>query len=247
MPARLLRILPALAAAVAWAALPAGAAAEPVGEVVLVRNLVQGQPPGAAARPLAVGDGVDLGLAISTGRDSGAKLTFDPRGALSLGSETRVVIDRALVDRATGRGESALSLLAGSLRLALSRLFQGEVEIATPTAVIGVKGTDVRIDVSGPDGLTVVSVFAGEVEVRGKAGGAVRVPAGRRTVVARGMGPSPPGPLDAAGELLAAAAGGPAFTAPQQTAYPESPLLEGEVRFLPPRGPNDGVPPNPPR
>lgn len=230
--------IPALLTALLWAALPAAAAAEAVGEVVLVRNLVQGQPPGAAARPLGVGDGVDLGLAVSTGRDSGAKLTFDPRGALSLGSETRLVIDRAVVDRATGRAESALSVLAGSLRLALSRVFQGEVEVTTPTAVIGVKGTDVRVEVDGPDGLTVVSVFEGEVEVRGKAGGQVRVTAGRRTVVAPGRGPSPPGPFDAAGELLSAAAGGPAFTAPQQTAYPESPLLDGGADFGRPREPN---------
>jgi len=202
-----------------------------VGEVVLVRNQVRGQLGTAAPRPLAPGDGVALGLAISTGQQSAAKLTFDPRGALSLGAETRVVIDRAVVDRATGRAESALSVLTGSVRLALSRLFQGEVQVTTPTAVVGVKGTDVRVDVSGPDGLTVVSVFEGEVEVRGTAGGEVRVPAGRRTVVAPGMAPSPPGPIEPGDELLSAAAGGPAFTAPQDTVYPESPLLEGKAEF----------------
>ncbi|HEX9668335.1 MAG TPA: FecR family protein [Thermoanaerobaculia bacterium] len=217
----------------------AAAAAEPVGEVVLVRNEVRGQLAGGSARPLAAGDGLDLGLAITTGRSSGAKMTFDPRGALTLGSETRVVIDRTLVDRVSGRNESALSVLAGSVRLALSRLFQGEVEIATPTAVVGVKGTDVRIDVSGPDGLTIVSVLAGEVEVRGRAGGEVRVPAGRRTVVAPGMAPSPPGPLAPVDELLSAAAGGPAFTPPQRTVFPESPLLEGDACFAERCGPND--------
>src|SRR5215207_6589800 len=149
-------------------------AAQDVGDVVLVRNSVTGRPAGGSPRPLRPGDGVALGLTVATGADSALKMTFDPQGAMTFGERTQAVIDRALVDRATGRSDSALSVLAGSLRLALGRLFRGDVEVSTPTAVVGVKGTDVRIEVL-EGGLTIVSVVEGEVSVAGKAGGQVQV------------------------------------------------------------------------
>ena len=113
-----------------------------VGEVVLVRKVVQGTPPGGAAKPLAVGDGLALGLRVETGADSAAKMTFEPNGSLTLGSRAKVTLDAARVDSVTGRSESALSVLSGAVRLALGKLFHGDVALDTPTAVVGVKGTD---------------------------------------------------------------------------------------------------------
>jgi hypothetical protein len=190
-----------------------------VGEVVLVRNTVHGTAPGQAVRSLSVGDGLALGLRVETGVGSAAKMTFDPRGALTLGANARVTLDRATVDQATGRNESALSILAGSVRLALSKLFRGEVAIDTPTATVGVKGTDVWVEVDEPTGTTVVTVLEGEVSVRSKAGGEVAVQAGTRTVVASGQAPTPPAAVEPGSSTLSASAGGPAFTPPQE-AFP---------------------------
>ena len=67
------------------------ARAADVGEVVLVRNVVRGIPPGGSPAPLAVGHGVGLGLRVETGDDSAAKMTFDPHGALTLGSRANVL------------------------------------------------------------------------------------------------------------------------------------------------------------
>jgi hypothetical protein len=204
-------------------ALPAQAA--DVGEVVLVRNLVRGTAPGAAARPLSVGEGVVLGLRVETGADSGTKMTFDPSGSLTVGANTRATIDKAVVDRATGRSDSVLSVLAGTVRLALGKLFSGEVAVDTPTAVVGVKGTDLRVEVEEATGTTVVLVTEGEVSVRSKAGGEVTVRAGQRTLVARGQAPTPPSQIEPGSSTLSASAGGPAFNPPQETAFPETPLL----------------------
>jgi hypothetical protein len=216
---------------------PAAFAAD-VGEVVLVRNQVRGTPPGGAVRALTAGDGVALGLTVETGADSAAKLAFDPSGALTLGPRARVVVDRARVDQATGRADSALSLLTGQIRLALGRLFRGEVAIDTPTAVVGVKGTDLRVEVEDGTGTTTVVVTEGVVEVRSKAGGTVTVRAGRRTVVAAGQPPTPPAPLEPGAAVLAAAAGGPAFT-PPQSLFADSPLVGLEEVFVRPFSPND--------
>lgn len=209
-----------------------------VGEVVLVRNVVRGTPPGGAAKALAAGDGVGLGLRVETGADSAAKMTFDPNGSLTLGATAKVVIDKNLVDSATGRYDSALSILAGQIRLALGKLFRGDVSVDTPTAVVGVKGTDLRVEVNEPTGTTTVTVTEGVVTVRSKAGGEVTVRAGQRTVVAPGQPPTLPAPLDPSFATLSASAEGPAFT-PPQTAFPDSPLIGVGDVIVRPITPND--------
>jgi len=210
------------------------ALAEGVGEVVLARNEVRGTPAGGAAKALAVGDGLALGLRVETGADSAAKMTFDPSGSLTLGSRAKVTLDAARVDQVTGRSESALSVLGGAVRLALGKLFKGEVAIDTPTAVVGVKGTDLRVEVDEPTGATAVTVTEGVVTVRSKAGGEVTVRAGQRTFVAQGRAPELPSPVEPGSGALSASAGGPAFTLPQ-AAFPEPPLtgVRGDILIRP--------------
>lgn len=228
----------ALATVLAGLAAAQAASASGVGEVVLVRNVVQGTPPGGSAKALSAGDGLALGLRVETGADSAAKMTLDPRGSLTLGAKAKVTLTASLIDQATGRAESTLSLLGGALRLALGKLFHGEVDVDTPTAVVGVKGTDLQVEVDEPTGTTIVTVTEGVVSVRSKAGGEVTVAAGQRTVVAPGRAPELPSPVDPGAGALSASAGGPAFTPPQAT-FPESPLvgLGGEITVRPiPRG-----------
>jgi hypothetical protein len=203
-----------------------------VGEVVLVRNSVLGTLHSGPTKPLAVGDGLALGLRVETGADSAAKMTFDPSGSLTLGSRARVTLDAARVDQVTGRSESALSVLGGAVRLALGKLFKGDVAIDTPTAVVGVKGTDLRVEVDEPTGATVVTVTEGVVTVRSKAGGEVTVQAGQRTFVAPGRAPELPSPVDPGSGTLSASAGGPAFAPPP---FPENPLagLGGQIVIRP--------------
>jgi hypothetical protein len=236
------RLLPILLALL----LAAPAFGANVGEIVLVRNSVRGTPPGGAVHPLAAGEGVVLGLRIETGADSGTKMTFDPSGSYTLGSRTRAVIDSNLVDSVTGRSESALSVLAGTVRLALGKLFSGDVSIDTPTTVVGVKGTDLSVSVDEASGATTVAVTEGSVTVRSKSGGEVIVTAGRRTLVAPGQPPTPTAPILPTDSTLSASAGGPAFTPPQETAFPETPLvgLGRDASFFPrePNGPPGVIP-----
>jgi len=210
------------------------ALADGVGEVVLARNSVLGTLHTGPTKALAVGDGLALGLRVETGADSAAKMTFDPSGSLTLGSRAKVTLDAARVDSVTGRSESALSVLGGAVRLALGKLFKGEVAIDTPTVVVGVKGTDLRVEVDEPTGATVVTVTEGVVTVRSKAGGEVTLRAGQRTFVAQGRAPELPSPVDPGSGALSASAGGPAFTLPQG-AFPEPPLvgLGGQIAVRP--------------
>ncbi|HEX4954409.1 MAG TPA: FecR domain-containing protein [Thermoanaerobaculia bacterium] len=178
------------------------------GRVAIAVNDVRGTPPGAPEVRLAAGDGFTLGYLIATGKRSEALLTFDPRGSLRLGAEARVTIDRATID-ASGRSQNGLSVLVGRLWVALSRLFQGELVVETPTATIGIKGTLVMIEVL-PSGETRVVVIEGVVSVQGKAlGEPLLVGPGQQTTVAPGGLPTPPAPTGNAVASLSPSAGGP--------------------------------------
>lgn len=192
-----------LAVVVALAAAPP-AAAQRVGEVVLARGEVLGTPAGGSEAAMVPGDPFALGHRIATGDDSEALLTFDPRGSLRLYAETRVTVDRALVDSA-GRSDSKLSLLVGRLRLALGSLFRGDLDIDTPTATVGIKGTELLMAVGG-DGTTLVALLEGRVTVTAKAGGELTLEVGQFTIVRPGQRPTAPAPLDRGdGDIEAAA------------------------------------------
>jgi len=229
----------ALAAALALAA--SAAAQERVGEVVLAAGRVTSSLRAAPAVALSEGDDLFLDARIETGRRSAAQMTLDPRGVAQLGEGARLVLDRATVDEITGRRESFLSLLLGRLRLALSPGAEADVTVDTPTATIGVKGTDVRFAVA-PSGETVIAVWEGEVTVTAKAGGAplvVRAP--RATVVAPGRRPTPPAFLRPEGSLGSPAADGADFTRPGEgLTDPLVPPLED--RFPVPREPGGNEP-----
>ena len=169
-----------------------------VGTAILVKNDVRATPPGAAPRPVKARDAIALQTRIQTGRSSSFAMTFPPGGRLDLGAESAVTFDQKVIDASTGRPASSLSLAIGRLRLALSKL-QQTVEIGTPHAVAGVKGTVVRLVVHPVAG-TFVAVDEGLVGVRARAGGdEVEVAAGQWVVVPPGGQPTRPARLDKRG------------------------------------------------
>lgn len=202
-------------------------AAQPrVGEVVLAAGEVTSTLPDGRSGALAPGDDVLLLTRVETGRRSAAQMTFDPQGALQLGAEARVVLDRSEVDELTGRNRSTLSLLLGRLRLALVPGAETDVTVDTPTATIGVKGTDVRFEVDRR-GATVVAVYEGEVTVTSKAGGeALTLEAPRLTVVEPGRLPTPPAFVRPEGGLQSPSADDPVAPWEGLTDTPAEPILE---------------------
>lgn len=219
---------------------PVAAAQQRVGTMVEVAGQVTGTPSGGAPAPLAVPDPVLLDMTIATGRASFAHLTLDPNGSLQLGADAEVVIDRAEIDADTGAADSLLSVLIGKVRLALSSAFRGSVEVDTPTATIGVKGTVLAVDVADPDAVT-VWVEEGEVDVTSKAGGTVAVRAGTFTTVRRGAPPTDPAPFDPESAAAAVRALPPEIVAPHEEAI-DDPALDPAEQDLPPRRdeqPND--------
>jgi hypothetical protein len=220
------------AAAVAAAAAPAVAASAAaggggaIGAVALVQGtalaMVAGQPP----RQLRFKDPVADGLRVRlTGRDAALKVRFFHAAADGIGTYTLSGPCEAVIRQGTGESPgglvSTIQLLFGRLRLALLP-GRGEVaEVQTPDAVMGIKGTAVRLLVDPAIG-TFVAVDEGIVSVQARAGGrAVMVKSGHWVLVPPGGLPTRPMP-------------GPSFP-PDGGIVEDPPLLGCCVQVEPPK------------
>lgn len=160
----------AVIVAVAVVAVTYGRAATEVGRFAFVQQEVNSLKPGATD-PIAakVGDTIVMGEEESTGAASGAKLLFGEGGVITLGANTRFEVSSQAVDQATGRNVSTFSLLVGKARVFLSRFWSGrpEVKVDQPTAVVGIKGTEVGVE-QYRDGRLTITCYGGNAAVRTK-------------------------------------------------------------------------------
>lgn len=164
------KFMPAVVAA-ATAIAAAAQAATPVGEVSRHQGTSIGLSEGTE-RALATGAAVHLQEEISTGEAARLEITFDDGTTLTLGEKARLVIDRFVYDPADGLERMALST-AGAFRFVSGALKQpaAEVSVATPVALIGIRGTDFW---GGPvDGQFGVFLLEGSVSVTNSAGEAL--------------------------------------------------------------------------
>lgn len=143
--ARALRRLLAPLLAV-WLALAAGWAVAADGVVIaLVGSVVAERTDSAApaTRALSVGSELSQGDLVRTGKDGRAQIRFSDGGLVSLQPGTDFRIDEYRFDAATER--SFFSLLRGALRSATGAIGKRDREnyrLRTPTATIGIRGTE---------------------------------------------------------------------------------------------------------
>lgn len=138
-----------------------------VGRFALVQNQVTSLKPGAAsAVPAHVGMEVVLDEREETGAASGAKLLFGAGGVITLGERTQFVVTRDAAMQAAGQDVGLFRMLIGKVRVFVSRFWSGRppVRVETPTSVVGIKGSDVGVEVD-EKGATLVSVFSGHADV----------------------------------------------------------------------------------
>jgi hypothetical protein len=177
----------------AWlSALAAGNVDQVRGEAsVLSRD---GQP-----RGLAKGDRVVQGETVVTGVDGEVLLATDDSGVLAVRPRSRLLIDNY---KATGTSEDSvvLRLLRGGLRSItgwIGKTAPRNYRVVTPTATVGIRGTDHDIAVveEGPDeGSTVNQVTTGQTTLSTSAG-SINIDAGQ--VGAATSLSNPPQPLPA--------------------------------------------------
>ena len=143
-------------------AIPAQAATE-VGAVTRVKGACFGESEGSR-RELEIGHAVYLAEEITTGAAARLRITFDDGSVLTIGEQARVVIDTFVYDPVDGL-DRFLMTTTGPFRLATGVLKtpNATIEVETPAAMMGVRGTDFW---AGPiDGRFGVLVLEGSVSV----------------------------------------------------------------------------------
>jgi len=102
---------------------------------------------------------------VLTGAQSSTALQFLDQTQLRVGMNSRVKLDRFIYDPGTGTGDALLNFGTGAFRYVSGSLGRSRnMQLATPTAVLSIRGTDLIIAV-GADGTTQVAVLDGEIEV----------------------------------------------------------------------------------
>lgn len=145
-----MRTLPiALVAAGTVAAAAAQAATEiRVGTTASAKNDVSGQL-GDTRRALKLGDGVFQNESIATGAGASAQILFVDETALTMGPNSRVMLDKAVYDPAGRKGELVLRATSGAFRFVSGSGPKQGYRIGTPMGTIGVRGTIIEFLIRG--------------------------------------------------------------------------------------------------
>lgn len=155
---------------ITFALAPQPAEAELVGLVKRVVSDVYGTPPGFDREEKLPRFPVVQDELLETGKDSAMLVEFLDKTTLTLGAGSRLTIDTMVYDPKSHDGTLVLNLSVGVLRFISGKMVNAGVRIVTPTANIGIRGSDALIIVL-PDGSTTVNVFSGEFEISGEGSG----------------------------------------------------------------------------
>lgn len=197
-----------LVLAILWPA--AVAAIEPAGTVTRLQGSATATMPSGFARPLYVGSTVLVGDSLQTAEDARLEIRLSDGGILTLGEHSSMTIE--IYGRVETEGTALLKAVSGVFLAAsgaLAKMAPDRLTIETPSAVLGVRGTEVwgrirddsAIEVAFLSGASVLLVTPeGSVELTEPGTGV--------TLVA---GEPPPAPNAWPAERLAEAAAAVAF------------------------------------
>ena len=166
----------ALAAGVFLAAIsltvgvPAAMAAGEIGNVERIRVWAWGTAPEGVKEALFRADTVETNELVETIEKGALHLQFLDQTRLRLGSASQVTLDRFVYDPDTRAGEMVLDLGEGVFRFITGKLDKQSIQLRTPVALIGIRGTDLIARV-GADGTTTVYMFRGSCVVTALRGG----------------------------------------------------------------------------
>ena len=120
-----------------------------IGQIKVARGVVMVQR-GAQALDGAVGLRLRAQDAIKTGVDGAVGITMRDNGVLSLGPNSLLTLEQFEFDDTSHQGRFDSSLLRGTLAMTSGRLSKQSaqaVKVRTPTAVLGVRGTEFLVAV----------------------------------------------------------------------------------------------------
>ena len=141
-------------------ALSAGANADTVGTAGAVNTATSGTAPGAPTRVIEIGTQVVANEKIQTTATGSVQVLFIDKTTLNVGPNSTLVIDRFVYNPATTKGELALSLGKGAVRVVGGIATHSEgATIRTPVAAIGLRGGIALISHSAAKGTQAILGF----------------------------------------------------------------------------------------
>ncbi|HWT99364.1 MAG TPA: FecR family protein, partial [Terriglobales bacterium] len=182
--------------------------ATPIANVDEVVNDATHIPPGATIEPVKKSDGLVQNEQVQTQPQSAVQMTFVDGSALRLEESSTVVLDNYVFDPKAQAANGLVNLGAGLFRFTSSGKDDQGVILKTAAATIGIRGTDIVINVQ-QKGVTRVDVMDGKVFMKplGYGAGAM-VEAGQSGLVLDGNTNVEVGDIGS----FATAAGGPTST-----------------------------------
>ena len=146
-------------------------AQEAIGSISRIQGEASGTR-GTATRPLGLNAYVFLNEAVSTGEAARLEVTFADNTRLTLGENAKLTLDTYVFNAAAARGTIKFGVVGAFRFLSgkVSKLANSDVSVTTPSANIGIRGTefwggpvdDQSLGVFLVEGAVIVSNAAGE-------------------------------------------------------------------------------------
>ena len=173
---------------------------EPIGTVENVAGTVSVTRADGTRVELEAGDPVYQGDILETGADGAVGIVLADETSFAMGEDGRMVLDEMVYDPGTQEGSVNLAVVKGVFTFVSGQIAKADPDamtIETPVAMIGIRGTQVGVDVSDGENLNIVLMeegdgFVGEVVVINDGGIVVMNGVNEFTMVGGyGMAPAP--------------------------------------------------------
>jgi hypothetical protein len=171
--------LTSVGALFAWEASAAG-----IATVTDVVNEGYRRPPGAVELKVTPADELVQEEALRTGNESRIEVKFADGSELSVESLSEVVLSDYLVDAEQAGATGIINLNAGLFRFNSSDLPDSGLQLKTPVATIGIRGTEFLVTVTSEK--TIVDIVEGVVEVAPVGSGKAKTCEGGQSILVSG-------------------------------------------------------------
>lgn len=139
-------------------------AAEQVGAASSLRPSAEQTPVSATKSQIQLNAPIFRNATLETAANGLLEVTFLDQSKLALGGGSSVVVDEFAYTGPGAPGTQVLNFAKGVFRFISGGVPKDKVKIVTPTSLIGIRGTELRIRVE-PDGTTTLGVDEGRAFV----------------------------------------------------------------------------------
>ncbi|HAH08902.1 MAG TPA: hypothetical protein DCL48_02235 [Alphaproteobacteria bacterium] len=179
-------LLRGLVIAAVLAAGPSALAAEAVGQASSLRPAAMQKPPGAAQAQIAWKDQIYRDAELATAANGALEVTFADSSKLAMGPNSEMIVDEFTYAGPGSPSQQVVKYTKGAFRFISGAVQKDRVQLKTPTATVGIRGTVVLTKVE-PDGTTFVGVEKGEATVTSTVTGQnVNLTAGEKVTIKPG-------------------------------------------------------------